>query len=52
MGKRTSGGMMQLVDDVLEKENRIDLKKATEDMSVWRTRGCHKLPNEQTTEDR
>jgi len=44
LGKRTRGRMIQLIDDLLEKNNYTDLKKATEDRSVWRTVrwGCHK----------
>jgi len=29
--------MIQLVNDLLEKKNDTDLKKAAEDRSVWRT---------------
>jgi len=45
LGKRTKGRRrIQLIDDLLEKKNYTDLKKAAEDRSVWRTirRNCHK----------
>jgi len=45
LGKRTRDRRrIQLIDDLLEKKNYTDLKKAAEDRSVWRTvrRDCHK----------
>jgi len=45
LGKRTRGRRrIQLVDELLEKKNYRDLKKAAEDRSVWRIIGidCHK----------
>jgi len=45
LGKRTRGRRRaQLIEDLLEKKNYTDLKKAAEDRSVWRTirRDCHK----------
>jgi len=38
--------MIPLIDNLLEKKNYRDLKKAAEDMSDWRTvrRDCHKRP--------
>jgi len=36
--KRTRGRKrIQLIDDLLEKKNYTDLKKAAEDSSVWKT---------------
>ena len=46
LGKRTRDRRRaQLTDDLLEKKNYTDLKKAAEDRSVWRTvrRDCHLL---------
>jgi len=38
LGKRTRGRRrIQLIEDLLEKKNYTDLKKAAEDRSVWRT---------------
>jgi len=37
LGKRTRGRRIQLIDDLLEKKDYTDLKKAVEDRSVWRT---------------
>jgi len=44
LGKSTRGRRrIQVVDNLLEKKNYADLKKAAEDRSIWRTiRGCHK----------
>jgi len=47
LGKRTSSRRIQLIDSLLEKKNYIDLNKAAEDKSIWRTirRDGHKLPS-------
>ena len=39
LGKKSTGGRgrIQLVDDLLETMNYVDLKKAAEDRSIWRT---------------
>jgi len=53
LGKRTKDRRrIQLIDDLLEKKNYTDLKKAVEDRSVWRTirRDCHK-PGAQFSKD-
>jgi len=45
LGTRTRGRRrIQLIDDLLDKKNYTDLKKAAEDGSIWRTirRDCHK----------
>ena len=45
LGKKTRGRRrIELIDDLLEKKNYRDLKKAVEDRRVWRTirRDCHK----------
>jgi len=45
LGKRTRGRRrIQLIDDLLEKKNYTDMKKAAKDRSVWRTirKDCHK----------
>ena len=39
LGKRTRGRRIQLIDDLLEKKDYTDLKKAAEDRNVWRTIG-------------
>jgi len=47
LGKSTRGRrQIHMVDDLLEKKNYADLKKAAEDRSIWRTikRDGHKLP--------
>jgi len=49
LSKRTRGRRrIQLIDDLLEKKNYTDLKKAAEDRSVWRTirRDCDQLINQ------
>jgi len=42
LGKRTRD-RTQIIDNLLEKKNYVDLKKAAENRSVWRTvrRDCH-----------
>jgi len=43
---------VKLVDDLLEKKNYADLKKAAEDRSIWRTiRGCERITNEEEDEE-
>jgi len=49
LGKRTRGRRkIQLINDLLEKKNYTDLKKAAEDRSVWRAirRNCYKPASE------